>query len=320
MSIGFSEVMTRKSFQTAQLLAWFQNPLLAITSPQRFHIAGLVLGYVTIILSWVFYHRSIIRHPIRVENRDGFVRFLFDIMLLVLYWLLLVEFDSVVFQLELVLLIFFVFTIWDQFKLSEHHMRDSSEDRKRAGVSTFWFLVFLLLYVSYFYQLGRAQIQVDWYDGVFLILAIVFTVLYRVHKRWPRPRLLLDPLGGPRSRSTSLRIYVAGPYTAPSLDKIESNVNAAIDAGIEVFRRGHFPYVPHLTHFVDKRANEIGKPLQWEDFIVWDRAWLGKAEAILYLGSSPGADLELKLAISQGKKVFRSIDDVPTVKTKPGVQ
>src|SRR2546427_811692 len=111
MAIGFSEVMTRKSFQTTQLLAWFQNPLLAITSPQRFHLAGLVLGYVTIILSWVFYHRSIIRNPIRVENRDGFLRFLFDIMLLVLYWLLLVEFDSVVFQLELVLLIFLVFTI-----------------------------------------------------------------------------------------------------------------------------------------------------------------------------------------------------------------
>ena len=80
-----------------------------------------------------------------------------------------------------------------------------------------------------------------------------------------------------------LRIYVAGPYTGPTLEKIEENVNRAIDAGIEIFNKGHRRYVPHLTHLVDHRAKEIGKELTWDDYIKWDLARLEVCDALLYL-------------------------------------
>ena len=56
-----------------------------------------------------------------------------------------------------------------------------------------------------------------------------------------------------------LLIYIAGPYTASDRQGIDRNVNRAIDVGIEIFNKGHFPYVPHLTDLVDKRAKRTGE-------------------------------------------------------------
>ncbi|MCI0565530.1 MAG: DUF4406 domain-containing protein [Nitrososphaera sp.] len=108
-----------------------------------------------------------------------------------------------------------------------------------------------------------------------------------------------------------LRIYIAGPYSGIHRNEIEKNVASAIDAGIEVFLKGHFPYVPHLTDLIDQRANQIGKPLSWHDFIRWDMPWLEACDAFLYLGKSKGADLELEEAKRLKKKIFYSLDEIP---------
>ena len=110
-----------------------------------------------------------------------------------------------------------------------------------------------------------------------------------------------------------LKIYIAGPYTAHTKDEVVANVKAAIDAGLELFARGHFPYVPHLTHYVDERANELGVALAWEDYIKWDLPWLEVCDALLYLRKSRGADLELEEAKKMGKQIFFTTKDVPRV-------
>ena len=106
-------------------------------------------------------------------------------------------------------------------------------------------------------------------------------------------------------------IYVAGPYTGSSREEVEGNVNRAIDAGIEIFRKGHFPYVPHLTDLVDRRARETGRELSWSDFIAWDTPWLRVCDALLHIGSSRGADMELEEAVRLGKRIFRSTAEIP---------
>jgi hypothetical protein len=108
-----------------------------------------------------------------------------------------------------------------------------------------------------------------------------------------------------------LRIYVAGPYTAETPERIRRNVNVAMDVAIALYSRGHFPFVPHLTHFVDERARETGHTLAWDDYIRWDTAWLEVCDALLFLGSSRGADYELAVAKRLGKQVFYSLDEVP---------
>lgn len=106
---------------------------------------------------------------------------------------------------------------------------------------------------------------------------------------------------------------MAGPYTAGLQAEVERNVAAAIDAGIQLLKLGHVPFIPHLTHYVDARAREIGKEITWEEFIQWDLEWLKTCDALLYLGTSKGADLELRAAVERGMEIFKSVNEIPQV-------
>ena len=119
------------------------------------------------------------------------------------------------------------------------------------------------------------------------------------------------PQDGRGTGRQALRIYVAGPYTGSTREDVEANVSRAIDAGIELFRRGHQPYVPHLTDIVDRRARETGREMTWEDFMAWDAPWLRACDALLLLAESRGALIELREAQQLGKTIFRSLDEVP---------
>lgn len=127
-----------------------------------------------------------------------------------------------------------------------------------------------------------------------------------------------------------MRIYIAGPYSADPAKKdpvgqVEANVMNAIDAGIELAKRGWAPFIPHLTHFVEQRVQEVatnqrrftGGPvtpaLFYGDYCRMDDAFLAVCDAFLFLGSSPGADLELRLAERLGLTIYNSIDDVPSL-------
>lgn len=116
--------------------------------------------------------------------------------------------------------------------------------------------------------------------------------------------------------SKPLRIYIAGPYTALDHPGHELNTHRAIDAGIAVFYKGHYPYIPHLTHYVDLRAKHNGIKLSWSDYIKWDLPWLELCDALLYLGKSKGADLELARARILGKIIFSSLAEVPEVRQR----
>jgi len=116
----------------------------------------------------------------------------------------------------------------------------------------------------------------------------------------------------------ALRIYIVGPYSGCDTSEIDRNVSKAIDAAIKVFLKGHYPYVPHLTHFVKRRAEETKLELTWHDFIHWDMPWLEMCDAVLYLGKSSGADLELEHARRLGKLVFYSYDQIPNVRGSTG--
>jgi Domain of unknown function (DUF4406) len=113
--------------------------------------------------------------------------------------------------------------------------------------------------------------------------------------------------------NTPLKIYIVGPYTAETTEQMEDNVNRAIDAAFAIFAKGHYPYVPHLTHYVDLRAKATGVNLQWEDYIRWDMAWVEICDALLYLSPSRGANIELQAAKDLGKKIFYSLEQISSV-------
>src|SRR3972149_2298987 len=111
-----------------------------------------------------------------------------------------------------------------------------------------------------------------------------------------------------------LRIYVAGPYSPKNCDLHSAiaigyrNTEKAIEAGIEILKKGHIVFVPHLSHFMHVNKN---CPLNIPWYTV-DNSFLEHwAEALYYLSPSTGADAELALAQKLGLKVFYSLEEIP---------
>lgn len=107
-----------------------------------------------------------------------------------------------------------------------------------------------------------------------------------------------------------LRIYVAGPYSAPTSAQVEANVRKATLTAARVFSIGHHAFCPHAaTHTVHQAA-----PQDYEVWMAFDLSVLERwANAILVIGSSPGADRELLRARELGHAVFHSIDEIPLI-------
>lgn len=114
-----------------------------------------------------------------------------------------------------------------------------------------------------------------------------------------------------------MRIYIAGPYTPSSNDKHECireaafNVDIAIQVALELIELGHYPFVPHLSHYL--HVNPACKRDFGQDFYYqYDNSFLYHwAEALYYIAPSRGADAELELAKILGLEVFYSLDKVP---------
>ncbi|NHI87965.1 MAG: DUF4406 domain-containing protein [Candidatus Thorarchaeota archaeon] len=111
----------------------------------------------------------------------------------------------------------------------------------------------------------------------------------------------------------SMKIYVAGPYTGQTKEEIEENVRKAMEAGLRIWKKGHFPYIPHLTHWPDILAKELGIDMDWPDYMNWHAPWVDHCDALFLLAESKGALLELNRVKEQGKTVFHTLEEIPTV-------
>ncbi len=307
VGIGFERAIGRP---------WFRN-LLGNWSELDLWI--FVLGNTVVIASWVGYHRMMTQEELdpEVSTRQGFLRFLVDIILLFLYCRLLVAIDAPLDAFGTIVWIFLLYVIWDWIVITEKPVK------KRSGVSLLWFVVFWVLYLGV-RKFGKTHGEVECY--ISCLLGIDFAFLYRLQTRHDTP---LDVITRPPTaifefvlgrfrRVKEMRIYVAGPYTADTDDERLNNVTKAIDAAICLYQKGHTPYVPHLTHLIDERAKELGIVITREDYVRrWDKPWLEVCDALLLLAESPGAREELDTARSLGKQIFvGGAEVVPAVASK----
>ena len=115
-----------------------------------------------------------------------------------------------------------------------------------------------------------------------------------------------------------LMILVAGPYrSGPNDDPvlIARNVEAMTDTALRLFRAGHLPVLgewfalPLIEHAGSSRT---GDAIFDEIFHPVSRRLVAKCDACLRIGGpSTGADEMVTLAEAAGKRIFRSIDEVP---------
>ncbi|HZO99857.1 MAG TPA: DUF4406 domain-containing protein [Terriglobia bacterium] len=278
-----------------------------------------LLGNTIVIASWIGYHRMMTKERLDPEivSVKGFLRFFVDVTLLFFYCRILVVIDAPPDAFRTIVWIFTLYLVWDLIVITEKRVE------KRSGVSLLWFLVFLIIY-SIASKFGKTPGGIVWHALCFL--ATCSAVGYRIHAHIPVPLLdriarpatqLFEVVFGKCRRARQLRIYVAGPYTADTEDERVKNVKKAIDGAITLYRKGHSPYIPHLTHWVDKRAKELGIAITREDYVRrWDIPWIEVCDALLLLADSPGAKKELIAAEKLRKQIFGTADEVPPVSSR----
>ncbi len=109
-----------------------------------------------------------------------------------------------------------------------------------------------------------------------------------------------------------MKIYVSGAYSADAEEIVLDNVHKAIDVGIELFKMGHIPFIPHLTHWVEKRAIRTAQgSIPYEKWLEYDSMWLDMCDAIFVIGRSSGADQEILHAVERKMWVYTSLIQVP---------
>lgn len=102
-------------------------------------------------------------------------------------------------------------------------------------------------------------------------------------------------------------VFVAGPYTAGTLNGTLANVHAAMAAGLSLRRFGFVPLIPHLCHFLDEFNKQTGGvEVFYEGWMEITLEYVRRSDAVYVLADSPGTVREIALAVELGIPVFRS--------------
>lgn len=109
--------------------------------------------------------------------------------------------------------------------------------------------------------------------------------------------------------SRRVLVYVAGPYTAPTPEGVQANVDRALDAYNEVLDLGCNAFLPHMAHFAHQRRER-----DYETWMEVDFAALERCDVLYRMqGVSSGADREVERAFQIGIPVAFSLADLPKI-------
>lgn len=152
-------------------------------SEEYFHLWVFSLGFLTLTLSWFGYHASIFTRPLKYNSGYGMVRFIMDVLLVVLYGVILISYKNFGVVLALHIVVYFLFLVWDGLKIYEYWPQFQQKTGgklnryRREWVTFVCFVLFLILGVSYF--------KFELWPEVALTAALLITVFYRVNKIYP---------------------------------------------------------------------------------------------------------------------------------------
>ncbi|MDT5269321.1 MAG: hypothetical protein QOH49_1507 [Acidobacteriota bacterium] len=135
---------------------------------ETFDLAVFALGFLTFAFSWFGYHRSVETRPLKYDSVWSMFRFVLDILLIILYALAMVQYKNLRAVLFILVIIFFLYIVWDVLKVLDSNRRFTKREWLTVGL----FVGFLLLWLV----AGTA--------GGWLVvgLAILLTFVYRVGK------------------------------------------------------------------------------------------------------------------------------------------
>lgn len=135
----------------------------------RFSLCVLFLALATIAFSWFGYHRSLTSRPFRYDSSLSMFRFLIDLVLLISYALLLLQFKNLQAFLFFLVLNYGLYLVWDIIKIIEFK---ESRFKKRELATLLTFAMFLILWQTAS-ELNRWAV---------LLFATLITLGYRLSK------------------------------------------------------------------------------------------------------------------------------------------
>lgn len=104
-------------------------------------------------------------------------------------------------------------------------------------------------------------------------------------------------------------IAVAGPYSAPTPQQRQRNLDAMNEAAAAVYRRGHVPVIGVNAALPVLEA--LDSEDEYEVIMTISLSVVGQCDALLLIAESPGANRERDLILSKGLPVYLSIDEIP---------
>lgn len=103
-------------------------------------------------------------------------------------------------------------------------------------------------------------------------------------------------------------IGIAGPYSAPTAEQRQKNLDVLNAAAAKVLEKGHIPFIGvNAALPVIEKSNIEDK---YKAAMEISLALIDTCEALLFIGESPGANKERDLIMSKGLKVFYSLDEI----------
>ena len=104
-------------------------------------------------------------------------------------------------------------------------------------------------------------------------------------------------------------IVVAGPYNANTDEEKANNLKAMNIAAAAVYKKGNIPVIGvNASLYVADELPELDRRKVISDISF---AVVERCDAILMVGSSPGADHERRIIESKGLPVYFSVNDIP---------
>lgn len=152
-----------------------------------FDVGVFLLGFFNLTLSWFGYHASIASKPLNYSSAYGMLRFIIDVVLVVLYGVMLIEYRRFEVVFAVLVMVHFIFVVWDGLKVREHWDKYSKREKwinrfRREFVSLFAFLFVGVSGILYW------TLHIDRWCVLWTALFITF--FYRFNKYYPTWELL----------------------------------------------------------------------------------------------------------------------------------
>jgi hypothetical protein len=104
-------------------------------------------------------------------------------------------------------------------------------------------------------------------------------------------------------------IGVAGPYSAPTPEQRQQNLDAMNEAAARLLEKGYIPLIGLNAALPVIEKAQV--PDRYKSIMDISLAVIDHCEALLLLAESPGANRERDLVLAKGLPVYFSLEDVP---------